>query len=96
MEPWDSESNAAGSTSIPEKPVDVTTRKVGLSREELEMYRNDPFWRNVRYFFFGLYWLAWLAMIGGAVAIVAVSGKIGSTTTVATTLSTSPLPTTSQ
>ncbi|CAJ0930849.1 unnamed protein product, partial [Mesorhabditis belari] len=82
-QPWDTESNVAESTSIPEKKIETDERRVGLSREELEKYRNDPFWRQVRYFFFGLYWVAWLAMIGGAVAIVATSGKIGSSTTAA-------------
>ncbi|CAJ0579439.1 unnamed protein product, partial [Mesorhabditis spiculigera] len=48
---------------------------VGLTKEQLEQYKNDPFWKPFRYILFGLFWLAWLAMFIGAILIVLLSPK---------------------
>jgi glycosidase len=57
--------------------VDVTpsTKLIGLTKEQLEQYRNDPFWKPVRYALFVLFWLVWLAMFVGAILIVVLSPK---------------------
>ncbi|KJH49023.1 alpha amylase, catalytic domain protein [Dictyocaulus viviparus] len=48
---------------------------VGLTKEQLEKYRNDPFWKPVRTVLFTLFWLSWLAMFTAAVLIVVLSPK---------------------
>jgi len=52
-----------------------TTKLIGLTKEQLEQYRNDPFWKAVRYGLFILFWLVWLAMFVGAILIVVLSPK---------------------
>ncbi|KAJ0173809.1 hypothetical protein K1T71_010958 [Dendrolimus kikuchii] len=42
----------------------------GLTKEELLKYADDPFWVNLRWFMFVLFWTAWLAMLAGAIAII--------------------------
>lgn len=48
---------------------------VGMSKEELMKYANDPFWVRLRMFLFILFWVVWLAMLIGAVVIIAVAPK---------------------
>uniref|UniRef100_A0A0N5ANX6 alpha-glucosidase n=1 Tax=Syphacia muris TaxID=451379 RepID=A0A0N5ANX6_9BILA len=48
---------------------------IGLTKEQLEKYRNDPFWKPFRMFMFVLFWLIWVAMFVGAVLIVVFSPK---------------------
>lgn len=55
--------------------VVVPPQFVGLTKDELEKYRNDPFWRRLRMFLFVLFWLAWIAMFAVAILIVVFSPK---------------------
>lgn len=55
--------------------VHATTKLIGLTKEQLEQYRNDPFWKPVRYALIALFWLVWLAMFTGAILIVVLSPK---------------------
>uniref|UniRef100_A0A915AWE5 alpha-glucosidase n=2 Tax=Parascaris univalens TaxID=6257 RepID=A0A915AWE5_PARUN len=55
--------------------VQVTTQLIGLTKEQLEKYRNDPFWKPLRLILFVLFWLAWIAMFVGAILIVVLSPK---------------------
>ena len=48
---------------------------IGLTKEELEKYATDPFWRTLRYILFILFWVAWIGMFAAAVVIVIVSPK---------------------
>lgn len=48
---------------------------IGLTKEQLEKYRNDPFWKPFRMFMFVLFWLVWIAMFAGAILIVVLSPK---------------------
>lgn len=50
-------------------------RLIGLTKEQLESYRNDPFWKPVRYVVFIAFWLIWAAMFVGAILIVVTSPK---------------------
>ncbi|KAL5285119.1 SLC3A2 family protein [Megaselia abdita] len=43
---------------------------VGMSKDELMKYANDPFWVRLRWIFFILFWAAWAAMLIGAVMII--------------------------
>lgn len=57
---------------------------VGLGKEELMRYANDPFWVRLRWFLFILFWLIWGAMLAVAIAIIVLAPKCASTTKVAT------------
>lgn len=52
---------------------------VGMSKEELMQYANDPFWVRLRMFLFILFWLVWFAMLIGAIVIIAVAPKCPAT-----------------
>lgn len=44
---------------------------VGMSKQELMKYANDPFWIRLRMTLFVLFWVVWFAMLIGAVLIIA-------------------------
>ncbi|KAK6046531.1 hypothetical protein COOONC_15963 [Cooperia oncophora] len=54
---------------------ELEPKNVGLTKDQLEKYRNDPFWKPVRTILFALFWLSWLAMFAGAILIVVLSPK---------------------
>ncbi|CAD5114169.1 DgyrCDS3311 [Dimorphilus gyrociliatus] len=47
----------------------------GLSKEELQHFANDPFWRKVRLILFIAFWAAWIAMLLAAILIIVVAPK---------------------
>ncbi|TMS37351.1 hypothetical protein L596_004300 [Steinernema carpocapsae] len=55
--------------------MQTSTKLIGLTKEQLEKYRNDPFWRPVRYVLFVMFWAVWIAMFAGAIVIVVLSPK---------------------
>ncbi|KAF5297103.1 hypothetical protein FQA39_LY02683 [Lamprigera yunnana] len=59
--------------------VDIAELKsstfVGLSKDELMKYANDPFWVTLRWFLFILFWLLWAAMLISAVLIIVAAPK---------------------
>jgi hypothetical protein len=48
---------------------------VGLGKEELMKYANDPFWVRLRWFLFILFWVLWVAMLAGAIVIIVLAPK---------------------
>ncbi|CAG9766236.1 unnamed protein product [Ceutorhynchus assimilis] len=48
---------------------------VGLTKEELMKYANDPFWVRLRWFLFISFWLLWAGMLVGAVMIIYAAPK---------------------
>ncbi len=48
---------------------------VGLTREDLQRYANDPFWKRVRLILLILFWVVWLGMLAAAIGIVIVAPK---------------------
>ncbi|KAL6739408.1 hypothetical protein Aduo_012871 [Ancylostoma duodenale] len=54
---------------------ELEPKTIGLTKEQLEKYRNDPFWKPVRTVLFVLFWVAWAAMFAGAILIVVLSPK---------------------
>lgn len=46
-----------------------------MGKEELMKFVNDPFWIRLRWFLFIAFWLLWVAMLAGAIAIVAMAPK---------------------
>ncbi|XP_014217257.1 neutral and basic amino acid transport protein rBAT isoform X2 [Copidosoma floridanum] len=50
----------------------------GMSKQELLKYANDPFWIKLRWFLFITFWLLWVAMLAGAIAIVVMAPKCNS------------------
>ncbi|CAG9533601.1 unnamed protein product [Cercopithifilaria johnstoni] len=57
------------------KAYKTTARSIGLTKNELEQYSNDPFWKVVRNAMFVLFWVAWVLMFLAAVLIVVFSPK---------------------
>uniref|UniRef100_A0A023G002 alpha-glucosidase n=1 Tax=Amblyomma parvum TaxID=251391 RepID=A0A023G002_AMBPA len=53
----------------------VESQFVGLSKEELMKYANDPFWVRLRMALFVLFWLLWVAMLVGAIAIIVLTPR---------------------
>nr|XP_022909037.1 neutral and basic amino acid transport protein rBAT isoform X2 [Onthophagus taurus] len=43
---------------------------VGMGKEELMKYANDPFWVRLRWTLFILFWLLWASMLVGAIVII--------------------------
>lgn len=60
---------------IPEAEVESAEQWHPMTREELEVAAGSPGWRKVRCYLVLLFWLAWLAMLGTAVAIVITSPR---------------------
>lgn len=48
---------------------------VGLGKEELMKYANDPFWIRLRWLLFILFWVLWIAMLVGAVIIIVLAPR---------------------
>ncbi|KAI4469053.1 alpha-amylase family member [Holotrichia oblita] len=69
------------STGSPEKKADGFTLDikpsvvVGMGKEELMKYANDPFWVRLRWFLFICFWLLWAAMLIGAILIIIAAPK---------------------
>lgn len=58
--------------------IDIENLKLvftGMTKEELMKFANDPFWIRLRWFLFVLFWLLWVAMLAGAVAIIVMAPK---------------------
>lgn len=54
---------------------DMKQKFVGMSKDELMKYANDPFWVRLRWALFVGFWLLWAAMLGGAVLIIVAAPK---------------------
>ena len=48
---------------------------VGLTKEELIKYANDPYWVRVRWVLLILFWVAWFAMLAAAIIIIVVAPR---------------------
>lgn len=55
--------------------ADLKQSFVGLTKEELMRYANDPFWVRLRWFLFVTFWLLWAAMLVGAILIIYAAPK---------------------
>ncbi|CAJ0951585.1 unnamed protein product, partial [Mesorhabditis belari] len=47
--------------------------RIGLTEQDLSAYRNDPFWKGLRWLLFVLFWLLWLGMFILAILLVCFS-----------------------
>lgn len=48
---------------------------VGMTKDELMKFANDPYWIRLRWFLFVVFWLLWAGMLAGAIAIVVMAPK---------------------
>ncbi len=48
---------------------------VGLTKDELMKYANDPYWVRVRWVLLILFWVAWFAMLVAAIIIIVVAPR---------------------
>ncbi|KAI4484893.1 hypothetical protein M0802_012986 [Mischocyttarus mexicanus] len=58
--------------------IDIGTPKQtlsGMGKEELMKFANDPFWVRLRWFLFISFWVLWVSMLAGAIAIIIVAPK---------------------
>ncbi|KAL2718409.1 maltase A2 isoform X1 [Vespula squamosa] len=58
--------------------IDIETTKQtlsGMGKEELMKFANDPFWVRLRWFLFISFWVLWIAMLAGAIAIIVMAPK---------------------
>ncbi|CAA9994781.1 unnamed protein product, partial [Nesidiocoris tenuis] len=55
--------------------VEVRQAFVGMGKEELMKFANDPFWVRLRWSLFVFFVLLWFGMLGGAIAIIAYAPK---------------------
>ncbi|XP_035742845.1 neutral and basic amino acid transport protein rBAT-like isoform X1 [Vespa mandarinia] len=58
--------------------IDIETAKQtfsGMGKEELMKFANDPFWVRLRWFLFISFWILWIAMLAGAIAIILMAPK---------------------
>jgi len=58
--------------------IDIENMKIafaGMGKEELMKFANDPFWVRLRWFLFISFWVLWVAMLAGAVAIIVIAPK---------------------
>lgn len=46
-----------------------------MGKEELMKFANDPFWVRLRWFLFISFWVLWVAMLAGAIAIILMAPK---------------------
>lgn len=51
---------------------------VGMGKDELMKFANDPFWVKMRWFLFILFWVMWVGMLAGAIAIILFAPKCDS------------------
>ena len=56
-----------------EKSPRCAAKFIGLTKEELSTFADDPFWVRTRRVLFIAFWVVWLAMIVAAATIIAVS-----------------------
>ncbi|XP_063908317.1 amino acid transporter heavy chain SLC3A1 [Zophobas morio] len=54
---------------------ELKTAFVGLTKEELMKYANDPFWVRLRWFLFITFWILWGLMLLGAILIILAAPK---------------------
>ncbi|KRZ87850.1 Neutral and basic amino acid transport protein rBAT, partial [Trichinella sp. T8] len=50
-------------------------RIIGLTKEQLQIYADDPYWKKLRISLFVLFWIIWIALFATAVVIVALTPK---------------------
>ncbi|XP_066598365.1 amino acid transporter heavy chain SLC3A1 [Prorops nasuta] len=58
--------------------IDIETIKQtfsGMGKEELMKFANDPFWIKLRWVLFVGFWMIWLLMLAGAIAIIVMAPK---------------------
>lgn len=61
----------------PGKEADTSSVEsfVGLGKDELAKYADDPFYVRLRWVLFILFWIAWVAMLVAAVVIIVLAPK---------------------
>lgn len=55
---------------VPVKNLDVDSSRVGLSKDELLKYANQPFWIRLRNILFATFWIVWLSILAAAIGYV--------------------------
>lgn len=65
---------SGGGNSAVDAKIDISrgseTKRIGMLKEELMKYADDPFWVRIRTTLFVLFWLLWFSMFIGAIVII--------------------------
>jgi len=57
------------------RPANIRVAFVGMGKEELMKYANNPYWVKMRWSLFIMFWVLWFAMLAGAIAIIILAPK---------------------
>lgn len=60
---------------VPDHEPQPARRWKPLTTEELEVAAGGPGWRKIRCYLLAVFWLAWVAMLAGSVAVVVLSPR---------------------
>lgn len=60
---------------VPDHEPQLAPRWKPLTTEELEVVAGGPGWRKIRCYLLAVFWLAWVAMLAGSVAVVVTSPR---------------------
>lgn len=60
---------------VPDNEPQPAHRWKPLTTEELEVAAGGPGWRRLRCYLLAVFWVAWVAMLAGSVAVVATSSR---------------------
>lgn len=91
--------NINDDSTVKEMNLDANEdRRVGLSKEELMKYANQPFWVRLRNILFISFWIVWISILVAAVGYVIQSpgcksvsaASINETTTITTSTAATP------
>ncbi|VDM98735.1 unnamed protein product, partial [Onchocerca ochengi] len=58
-----------------EMNISIPVNSIGLTKEELDSFSNDPFWKVFRSVMFVLFWVAWGLMFIAAILLIVLSPK---------------------
>lgn len=67
------------SGQMPVKSMNIDSSRVGLSKEELLKYADQPFWVRLRNILFATFWIVWLSILAAAIGYVIQTPGCGST-----------------
>ena len=67
--------DAAGDAKVEMGDTGKDQEFVGLTKEELMKYAEDPYWVRVRWILLILFWVAWFAMLAAAIIIIVVAPR---------------------
>lgn len=69
--------SASQQSKLAEMDTTGDNARVGLNKEELMKFANQPYWVRLRNFLFAAFWILWLSILGAAIGYVVQSPGCG-------------------